>query len=290
MSSEEIHSIYGICERFHSIFQLEGDKLSCTSITEHTIPTFRDVQPMHTKTYRYPEVHKDEVDRQIRKMLEQNIIVPSQSPWSSPLWVVPKKTGVDGKTKWRVVIDYRKLNSVTVGDSYPLPNMNHILDQLGASTYFTTLDLASGFHQIPIKAEDRAKTAFSTPNGHYEFSRMPFGLRNAPAAFQRLMDVVLTGMQGKRCFVYLDDIVVYASSLQDHEERLTAVFTQLQKANLKIQPDKCEFLRKEVVYLGHVISDMGVKPDPKKIEVLLSYPIPKKKSQNLILILNHSWD
>lgn len=275
MTDEERNSIYQICEKFQSVFQLEGDTLTCTNITEHTIPIHDNVQPIHTKSYRYPEVHKDEVNTQITKMLEQGIIEPSQSPWSSPLWVVPKKTDASGKCKWRVVIDYRKLNAVTIGDSYPLPNITHILDQLGASSYFSVLDLASGFHQIPIKAEDKSKTAFSTPNGHYEFSRMPFGLRNAPAAFQRLMDVVLTGIQGIRCFVYLDDIVVYASSLQDHAERLSSVLSQLQKANLKIQPDKCEFLRKEVAYLGHVISDGGVKPDPKKIEVLQSYPIPK---------------
>lgn len=143
-------------------------------------------------------------------MLKHDIIRPSVFPYSSPLWVVLKKLDASGKRKWRIVIDYRKLNDVTIGDSYPLPNIEDILDQLGHSIYFTTLDLASGFHQIAMKPEDEEKTAFSTPFGHYQFSRMPFGLKTAPSTFQRLMNMVLTGHQGLQCFVYLDDIVIYA--------------------------------------------------------------------------------
>lgn len=274
LNEEEKQSLFKLCEDFSDIFQLESDYLSCTSTYEHTIPTFKDSQPIHTKSYRYPEVHKHEVNDQIQKLLKTNIIQPSQSPWSSPLWVVPKKLDASGKIKWRVVIDYRKLNDITIRDSYPLPNINHILDQLGSSKYFSTLDLASGFHQIPIKPSDKPKTAFNTPNGHYEFNRMPFGLKNAPAAFQRLMDTVLTGLQGVRCFVYLDDIVIYASSIQDHDQRIREVFKQLQKANLKLQPDKCEFLRREVTYLGHVITNNGVKPNPEKIEIIKDFPTP----------------
>ena len=137
--------------------------------------------PIAAKTYRYPEVHKNEVKCQISKMLKQGIIRPSVSPWSAPLWIVPKKPGASGEKKWRVVIDYRKLNNVTVGDSYPLPNISEILDQLSHAKYFTTLDWESGFHQIQINPNDSQKTAFSTPTGHYEFVRMPFGLKNAPA-------------------------------------------------------------------------------------------------------------
>lgn len=212
-------------------------------------------------------------------MLKQGIIQPSVSPYSSPLWVVPKKLDVSGERKWRIVIDYRNLNDVTIGDSYPLPNIEYILDQLGHSQYFSTLDLASGFHQIEMKPEDISKIAFSTPFGHYEFTRMPFGLKNSPSTFQRLMNTVLTGLQGLQCFVYLDDVVIYASSINEHEKKLRTIFERLRSNQLLLQPDKCEFMKKEVLYLGHVISDKGVAPNPEKVKAISSYPTPKNQKQ-----------
>jgi len=158
-----------------------------------------------------------------------------------------------------MVLDFRDLNDKTVGDAYPLPNITEILDQLGGAKYFLVFDLASGFHQIKMHPKDSHKTAFSTPHGHYEFDRMPFGLKNAPATFQRLMDLILSGMQGSKIFVYLDDIVLYASSLTEHEIKFEKLITRLREVNLKLQPDKCEFLRKKVTYLGHIIGEDGVR-------------------------------
>jgi len=209
-------------------------------------------------------------------MLNDEIIRTSTSQWNAPLLVVPKKADASGKPKLRVVIDFRKLNDLTIGDSFPLPNITDILDQLGNAKYFTTLDLASGYHQIPMAERDKNKTAFSTPYGHYEFNRMPFGLKNAPATFQRLMNSVLTGIQGLKCLVYLDDIVIYGSSLEEHNKRLKEILQKLRKSNLKLQPDKCEFLRKEVVYLGHIISENGISPDPSKLTAIKEFPTPKK--------------
>lgn len=274
LNIEECESLDKIISNYSDIFYTEGDKLTFTNHTKHSIPTTSEI-PINTKTYRFPYVHQQEVKAQVDKMLNENIIRPSASPWSSPIWVVPKKKDASGKQKWRVVIDYRKLNDITIGDSYPLPNITDILDKLGHSIYFTTLDLASGFHQIELDPKDIPKTAFSTPYGHYEFLRMPFGLKNAPATFQRAMDSVLYGLQGERCFVYLDDIVIFASSLHEHEQKLTEVFERLRQHGLKIQPDKCEFLRKEVAYLGHIISNEGVKPNPEKVQAVQNFPIPK---------------
>lgn len=276
LNEEEKRSLLELCKNYNQIFHLEGDKLTSTNVLCHQIITESNA-PIQTKTYRYPEVHKQEVNTQISKMLQQGIIRPSTSPWSSPLWVVPKKKDASGKVKWRIVIDYRKLNDVTVGDAYPLPNITDILDQLGHSKYFTTLDLANGFHQIKLDQEDIPKTAFSTPQGLYEYVRMPFGLKNAPATFQRLMNTVLSGIHGLYCFVYLDDIVIYANSVEDHTLKLESVFKRLQENNLKLQPDKCEFMRKEVAYLGHVITNQGVLPDPEKTKTIEQFPVPKKQ-------------
>lgn len=276
LNSEETNTLLSLCEQFHHIFHLPGDQLTTTKTLKHEIATTSQ-NPIFTKTYRYPKVHEQEVKKQIDKMLEQNIVKPSTSPWSSPVWVVPKKLDASGERKWRIVIDYRKLNEITIGDAYPLPNIESILDQLGQSKYFSTLDLASGFHQIEMSEADKQKTAFTTPLGHYEYNRMPFGLKNAPATFQRLMNTVLTGLQGIKCFVYLDDIVIYAKSLQDHDNKLAEIFIRLDHHNLKLQPDKCEFLRREVAYLGHIISDKGVQPNPDKIRAILEIKNPKNQ-------------
>jgi RNase H-like domain found in reverse transcriptase/Reverse transcriptase (RNA-dependent DNA polymerase)/Integrase zinc binding domain/Integrase core domain len=278
LNNEEQELITNLCLDFSDIFYLEGDKLTFTNEIKHRIDT-NDSKPIFTKSYRYPQIHKQEVKKQINDMLDQGIIRHSISPWSSPVWVVPKKLDASGKQKWRVVIDYRKLNEITVDDKYPLPNISDLLDQLGKCEYFTTLDLASGFHQLEIHPEDIPKTAFSVENGHFEFIRMSFGLKNAPSTFQRVMDNILLGIQNERCLVYMDDIIVYSPTIQEHIARLTDVFKRLRKANLKIQPDKCEFLRKEVAYLGHLVTKDGVKPNPDKIKCIENFPEPKNQKQ-----------
>ncbi|KXZ75732.1 Retrovirus-related Pol polyprotein from transposon 17.6-like Protein [Tribolium castaneum] len=165
------------------------------------------------------------------------------------------------KKEMRLVVDYPKLNEKTVSDKYPLPNITDIL-----CIYFTTLDLASGFHQVQMNRDDIEKTAFSTENSHYKYLRMPFGLKNAPATFQRVMDNILRGIQNEKCLVYLDDIIIFSTSLEEHIVRLKKVFERLRNANFKIQLDKSEFLRKEVAYLRHIITPEGVKPNPEKIK------------------------
>ncbi|CAH2090167.1 unnamed protein product [Euphydryas editha] len=157
-----------------------------------------------------------------------------------------------------------------------LPHISNMVRyQLGNSKYFSTLDLASGFHQILLNETDKAKTAFNVPEGHYQFLRMPFGLKNAPSTFQRLMNSALSGLQGIKCFVYLDDVVCYSHDLHSHITNLNSIFQRMRDFNLKLQPDKCEFLRREVCYLGHIITERGVKPNPEKVRAVTEYPIPK---------------
>lgn len=185
-----------------------------------------------------------------------------------------------GEVKYRMVVDYRRLNEITIDDKYPLPNITDLFDKLGKRNYFSTIDLASGYHQIEVEKSNRQKTAFSTNNGgHLEFTRMPFGLKTCPATFQRTMDNVLRGLQGLHCMVYLDDIIVYSNSLEEHIRNLKAIFDRLRETNLKIQLDKSEFLRKEVLYLGHMITKEGLKPNNDNIDAVLKYLLPKTKTE-----------
>jgi hypothetical protein len=274
MSTEERNMIRELCNEFSDIFHLEGDQITCTDAVYHEIKTPGVSQPIHQKPYRLPYAQKGEISKQVEEMQRNGIITPSDSPWNAPLLVVPKKEDASGHKKYRVVVDFRKLNSITVGDAFPMPNVTEILDQLGKAKCFTCLDMASGYHQIPLHPEDRQKTGFSTDQGHFEFQRMCFGLKGGPATFQRMMNRVLIGLNGIKAFVYLDDVIIIGTSLEDHQIQLKEVFERFRKYNLKLQPLKCEFLRKEVAYLGHIITDQGVRPDPKTTDCVTQFPVP----------------
>jgi len=275
LNSEEREGILDLCHDFADIFFLEGDQLSATDVVTHSINTPRCVKPINIRPYRLPWAYQEEIEKQISEMKQNKIIRNSVSPFNFPLVVVKKKNlDSNGKPKLRICVDFRKLNEVTENEAYGLPNLVEILDSLGSSNYFSTLDLASGYHQIRINTNDVHKTAFSSKSGHYEFLRMPFGLSSAPATFTRAMRAVLTGLE-EMCTAYLDDIVVHGSSFRDHQQKLERVFERLRFHHLKLQPSKCSFLRKEVLYLGHVISETGISPDPSKIDCIETYPKPK---------------
>jgi hypothetical protein len=188
--------------------------------------------------------------------------------------LVPKKSS-DGKRKYRFCVDYRALNKVTKFDSYPLPLLEDATSSLADSQYFSVLDCHSGFWQIEIREEDKEKTAFTIPSGHYEFNRLRFGLSNSPATFERLIELVLAKLIGKECWVFVDDTIVFARTAREHVERLAHVLDRFEKANLKLQPKKCTFAASKVEYLGHVLSRDGVKPNPDKVKAVQNYPRPR---------------
>lgn len=278
INTKQRYKLESLIHSFKDIFYSEGDTLSFTHEIQHEIPTNSN-QPTYSKIYRYPKVHEKEIEHQIEEMLEQGIIVESNSPYNSPLWIVPKKVDNSGIKKWRIVIDYRKLNEITVNDKFPIPNIENILDKLGRSQYFTTLDLAKGFHQILVRPEDRKKTAFSTPLGHFEFARMPFGLKNAPSTFQRLMNSVLRKFINKTCVVYLDDILVFSTSFEEHIDNLQKIFNTLKEAKLKVQINKCNFMNLQTEFLGHILTAKGIQPNPNKIQIIQNLKLPTTQKQ-----------
>lgn len=250
---------------------MPGDQLTMTTATTHDIELKPDAPIVNTRQYNRPRWEWEIIGEHVDKLKKEGAIVDSYSPYNSPVLVVPRK----GPKRWRVVIDYRKINDLTAGDAYPLPNIDGILQQLGNTSYFSVIDMAEGFNQVAMTPGDEQKTAFSSPYGHYHYRVMPFGLKGAPARFQRLMDTVLIGLQGIKCFIYLDDLVVYGQTLKEHNEKLVEIFQRFRKYNLKVQTQKCHFLEDEIVYLGHTITKNGVLPNPEKIKVVENYPVPQ---------------
>lgn len=225
-------------------------------------------KPTRSKIYRFSPNFNDFVKREINDLLEKQIIEPSSSPFSAPVWIVDKKSTEAGHKNYRMVIDFRKLNEITVFESYPIPRIEEILDLLGQARYFSIMDLVSGYHQIPIKPEDRHKTAFTAFNELWQFKRIPFGLCNAAQFFQRTMNDVLRGLLGKICYAYLDDIIVYGRSIPEHNENLRQVFERLNHYKLKVKLSKCSFLTTEFSFLGHKLTPREVGMEASKINAL----------------------
>lgn len=267
--------ILNLCSRYTDVFALPEDKMTVNNFYKQKL-RLKNETAVYAKNYRLPKTQKDEIDKQVKKLLDNELIEPSVSSFNSPLIVVPKKSS-NGEKKWRMCVDYRMLNKNLIPDKFPLPRIDDILDSLGRAKYFSCLDLFSGFHQIPIEEESREMTAFSTDKGAYQWKVLPFGLNVAPNSFARMMSLAFAALPPEQAFIYMDDIVVIGCS-EDHQlENLEAVFKICRKYNLRLNPEKCEFFRPEVTFLGHSCTEKGILPDNKKLDSIDRYPKPHDK-------------
>lgn len=266
-----------LCTEFSDIFSLNNDMLTCNNFYEQQI-FLENPKPTYIKNYRTPESQRSEINRQVEKMLREDVIQHSKSPFNSPVLLVPKKAS-NNQNNWRLVVDFRQLNKNIMADKFPLPRIDDILDQLGRARYFSTLDLRSGFHQIPIAEACKKYTAFSTDTGHYEFNRLPFGLNVSPNSFQRMMTIALSGLSPECAFLYIDDVIVTGCSIKHHLANLKKVFQRMRDFNLKLNPSKCNFFKSEVTFLGHHISANGIQQDPSKCSIIFNYPVPKNADE-----------
>ncbi|KAG1933963.1 interleukin-1 receptor accessory protein-like 1-A [Pimephales promelas] len=260
-----------ITKRLNSISEVfaSGDlDYGHTTAVKHKIrlsdptPFKQRVRPIHPSDYEAVRLHLEE-------LYDAGIIRESESPFASPVVIVKKKSG-----KIRLCVDYRKLNAQTIKDAYALPNIEETFTALTGSRWFSVMDLKSGFYQVEMAEEDKPKTAFVTPMGFWEFNRMPQGVTNAPSTFQRVMEKCMGSLNQKEVLVFLDDLIVFSETLEQHEERLMRVLSRLKEFGLKLSPEKCHFFKKSVKYLGHVVSENGVETDPEKISALTTWPRP----------------
>lgn len=257
-----------LLRRYLDVFAVTEEDLGYTELVKHEIP-LNDEFPVSQSYRRIPPNQFQEVKDHIAGLLKKRIIQESSSSFASPVVLVRKTDG-----SLRLCVDYRKLNCKTRRDAFPLPRIDESLDALGRAQVFSSIDLASGYHQVAVHEKDRHKTAFITPFGLYEYQRMPFGLCNAPATFQRLMQTIMSDLVFQMVLVYLDDLLVYSSTFEEHLVRLETVLQRLREAGLKIKVDKCHFLQSEVRFLGQVVSAQGVSTDPEKVSAVNQWPVP----------------
>ena len=271
VAEEHQTKLRSIIAEFRDVFR---DKLPTGPPPKREVAHSIEVQPGSEPTYRTPyrlrPAEQDELEEQVRDLLAQGFIRPSQSPYGAPVLFVPKKDG-----RWRMCIDYRALNRQTIKDRYPLPRIDTLMDRLGKAKIFTKLDLASGYHQIAMEDDSIYKTAFTTSLGQWEFMVMPFGLCNAPATFQRLMNKVFAAEVNDFILVYLDDILIFSNSIEEHWEHMKIALERLREAKLYGRIHKCEFLKSRVDYLGFEVSEEGIHASPEKVKAIVEWPKPQ---------------
>ena len=271
LTPQEREKVFRVLGKHRSMWD---GRLGHAHATSHRIDLIPGAKPVHVPPYRAGARAREAESTEVQRMLKAGVIEPANSEWASPVVLVPKPDG-----SMRFCIDYRRLNALTIRDSYPLPRMDECIDSLGDAQFFSTLDCNSGYWQIPVDPADRAKTTFTSHEGLYWFRRMPFGLRNAPATFQRFVDITLAGLTWKSCLVYLDDIIVFSNTKEEHLEHLDAVLGRLYRAGLSLNLKKCHFIQESVSYLGHVVYPGKLAVAAKNTHALRTAKPPKTQTE-----------
>ena len=280
LNAEQGHRVREMLRPFADMWSGKLGNLSVTqsqqriTIRQQRIELKTGSTPVHAQPYRAGPKARQVEEEHVSKMLDAEVIEPANSEWASPVVLVPKPDG-----SLRFCVDYRKLNSLTVKDTYPLPRMDECIDSMGEAQFFTTLDANSGYWQIPVAKEDRDKTTFTCHAGCYRFKRMPFGLCNAPATFQRTLDILLAGLRWKTCLVYLDDVIVFSKTLDEHVKHVQDVLNILQRAGISLKLKKCNFFTKAVDYLGHVIKPGRLEVATKNTAAVEGFREPETQTQ-----------
>ena len=273
LSARGRDKLRNLFETYSDVFSKRPGDIGCTGLTKHRIDT-ADAVPVKQRPRRIPLKVRDQIEKQKEKMLQDGIIEESESPWCSPVVLVRKKDG-----SFRFCVDLRAVNAVTKGFAMPLPRIDDSLDTLSKARWFTTLDMATGYWQVELAAEDREKTAFSTGKGLHQFKVMAMGLKNASSTFQKMMELILAGLDTKSCLVYLDDVILFNRTEEEHLATLQEVLLRIRQAGLKLKAQKCRFARKEVTFLGHLASKEGIRPDPHNVDKVLAWPQPSSEGE-----------
>ena len=277
-------SFEALCEQQHEAFSKNNKDIGRTQLIEMEIDT-GDSLPVAQSPYTLPLKHYDWVCQEIETLEKSGVIERSLSRWASPVIVVPKKSAPDKPPRRRLCVDYQKVNALQPEvkrtdkgtgclSLYPLPKIDEMFSKLGGAKIFSTIDLRSGYYHIGLTQESRAKSAFVVPMGKWQFKRTPFGLSQAPAYFQLLIDQVLMGCSGF-AMGYLDDIIIFSKTEEEHLEHLEEIFVRLRKFGLKMKREKCSFFKKHIQYLGHLVSERGFEPLPEKLESIRKMPAPR---------------
>ena len=261
--------IVKLLEENLDIIATSSEELTPSDLAPHKINLKANAKPVKQRCYRVTKFKSDIIKEELIKLIKKKLVVPSYSEWSSPVVVVPKANG-----KWRLCVDYRKVNDLTEKDSYALPYIDEIFDSLDGAKIFTTMDLYSGYHQILMDEESVEITSFTTKFGNYQFKVMPFGLTGAPATFQREMNRILFPLIGKCVFNFIDDILIYSKTVEEHIQHIKQVLAIFKEHKLKINIEKCHFMQTEVEVLGHKISTKGLSPQNSKIEAIKAWKEP----------------